>query len=65
MAFNQKTDLIKGEALMLYVSEDDGTTYKPVAYASTHTLSINGDTIDNKQWLVIACDRVLPSYCDE
>lgn len=48
MAFNQKTDLIKGEALMLYIGEVNGgtTTYKPIAYASSHTLSINGDTID-------------------
>jgi predicted secreted protein len=48
MAFNQKTDLIKGEALLLYIGETVGqsTTYKPIAYASTHTLSINGDTID-------------------
>ena len=46
--YNQKTDLIKGEALMLYIGETVGevTTYKPIAYASSHTLSINGDTID-------------------
>ena len=46
--YNQKTDLIKGEALMVYVGETVGevTTYSPIAYASTHTLSINGDTID-------------------
>lgn len=48
MAFNNKTDLIKGEALLLYIGETVAavTTYKPIAYASTHTLSINGDTID-------------------
>lgn len=48
MAFNNKTDLIKGEALLLYVGEKvaEVVTYKPIAYASTHTLSINGDTID-------------------
>jgi len=48
MAFNNKTDLIKGEALLLYIGETvaAATTYKPIAYASTHTLSINGDTID-------------------
>ncbi len=48
MAFNQKTDLTKGEALLLYISEDtEGTaSYQPIAYASSHSLSINGDTID-------------------
>ena len=48
MAFNQKTDLTKGEALLLYISEDtEGAgSYQPIAYASSHSLSINGDTID-------------------
>ena len=48
MAFDRKKDLQLGEALMLYISEDtEGTaSYMPIAYASSHTLSINGDTID-------------------
>lgn len=48
MAFNAKTDQVKGEALMLYIGEGTGgtVTYKPIAYASSHSLSINGDTID-------------------
>lgn len=48
MAFDQGTDLQLGEGLMLYVGTTVGeaTTYTPVAYATTHTLSVNGNTID-------------------
>ena len=45
MAFNQGTDLELGEGLLLYV-EDSEETLTPVAYATTHTVSVNGDTID-------------------
>lgn len=44
MAFDQNTDLILGEALMIYVTE--GEQDKPVAYATSHTLTVNGETID-------------------
>lgn len=44
MAFNRKDDLQLGEGLMLYVTGDDGLL--PIAYATSHSLSINGETID-------------------
>lgn len=44
MAFDRKQDLQLGEGLMLYVSGDSGLL--PVAYATSHSLSINGDVID-------------------
>lgn len=48
MAFNQNTDLILGEGLMIYVETGTGgsTTLKPIAYATTHTVAVNGETID-------------------
>lgn len=44
MAFDQNQDLVLGEALMLYVTK--GASLLPIAYATSHTLTINGDTID-------------------
>lgn len=44
MAFNRKDDLQLGEGLMLYVTS--GSDLLPVAYATSHNLSINGETID-------------------
>ena len=48
MAFDQNTDLELGEGLLLYVETKVGevATLHPVAYATTHTVSVNGDTID-------------------
>lgn len=48
MAFNQGTDLELGEGLLLYVEDmvAETPTLIPVAYATTHTVSVNGDTID-------------------
>lgn len=48
MAFDQNTDLQLGEGLMLYVEDmvAETPTLVPVAYATTHTVSVNGDTID-------------------
>jgi hypothetical protein len=44
MAFNRKNDLQLGEGLMLYVTSD--SELLPVAYATSHSLSVNGETID-------------------
>ena len=44
MAFNRKNDLQLGEGLMLYVTGDSGLL--PIAYATSHSLSVNGETID-------------------
>lgn len=48
MSYNQNEDLQLGEGLMIYIvggtSEDP--TYSPIAYATSHTLSVNGETID-------------------
>lgn len=48
MAFDQSTDLQLGEGLLLYVEDMVGevATLIPVAYATTHTVSVNGNTID-------------------
>lgn len=42
--YNETTDLILGEELLLYVKE--GTDLIPVAYATSHALSLNADSID-------------------
>lgn len=42
--FNRKTDLQLGEGLMLYVTGETGLL--PIAYATSHSLSVNGETID-------------------
>ncbi len=44
MAFDRKTDLQLGEGLMLYVTGDSGLL--PIAYATSHNLTVNGETID-------------------
>ena len=44
MAFNRKNDLQLWEGLMLYVTSD--SELLPVAYATSHSLSVNGETID-------------------
>lgn len=44
VTYNQKQDLVLGEGLMVYVKV--GETYNPIAYARTHSLSINGQEID-------------------
>ena len=47
MAFDQNVDLVLGEALMLYIKSGAGAgTLTPIAYATSHSLSVNGDTID-------------------
>jgi TP901-1 family phage major tail protein len=46
MAFDQNSDLVLGEGLMLYVKTGSPSKLTPVAYATSHTLSVNGDTID-------------------
>lgn len=48
MAYDQNKDLVLGEGLMLYVkSGSEGSeTLQPIAYATTHTLTVNGETID-------------------
>lgn len=48
MAYNQNTDLVLGEGLMIYVETKEGetTTLSPIAYATSHSLSVNGETID-------------------
>ena len=44
MAYDESTDLTRGEDMMLYV--DDGTTKHPIAFATSNSISITADTID-------------------
>lgn len=48
MAYNQADDLILGEGLMLYIKTGSTGSEKlePIAYATSHELAINGETID-------------------
>ena len=52
LSYNESTDLIRGEDMMLYVRENTGTVEVPVlvdtpiAYATSNSLSYSLDTID-------------------
>lgn len=44
MAYNELTDLVRGNRLMVYVKTADGS--KPIAYATSYEFSLNADTVD-------------------
>lgn len=48
MSYNQNQDLQLGEGLMIYIAggTPEAPTYSPIAYATSHTLTVNGETID-------------------
>ena len=48
VSYNEGTDLVRGEDMMLYVGEKVGevTTYLPIAYATSNSISYSLDTVD-------------------
>ena len=48
VSYNEGTDLVRGEDMMLYVGETVGqvTTYLPIAYATSNSISYSLDTVD-------------------
>ncbi|BEG98106.1 phage tail tube protein [Bacteroides sedimenti] len=59
--YEESTDLLRGEELLLYVKS--GEKYIPIAFASSHTLSLSADTIDttNKfsgQWKTVIAGQI-------
>lgn len=44
MAYNENTDLVRGESMMIYVKE--GMELLPIAFATNSSEDINTDTID-------------------
>lgn len=44
VSYNEGTDLVRGEDMMLYVK--DGANYVPIAYATSNSISYSLDTID-------------------
>ena len=66
MAYNETTDLIRGEDMMLYVHENTGTDLAPVwvdtpvAYATSNSVSYSLDTIDTSNKLTGNWKSALP-----
>ena len=66
MAYNETTDLIRGEDMMLYVRENTGTDLAPVwadtpvAYATSNSVSYSLDTIDTSNKLTGNWKSALP-----
>ena len=48
VTYNESTDLVRGEDMMLYVGETVGgvTTYLPIAYATSNSISYSLETVD-------------------
>lgn len=44
VSYNEGTDLVRGEDMMLYVK--DGANYVPIAYATSNSISYSLDTVD-------------------
>ena len=68
LSYNESTDLIRGEDMMLYVKENTGTAEVPVwvdtpiAYATSNSLSYSLDTIDTSNKMSGDWKSALPGH---